>query len=392
MSKVLRVTAHPSDDKKVATATFDIGKKSHTVTVSANVELHQGYSPWLPPATLTAMGRGFNLELCGPVEDRVLAGAHKAQEVLNSWHADELSKVSVAALDTYRAEPELSRGVGCFFSGGVDSFYSAIQHSDEITHLILVHGLDISLSNMERWEETLNHVRAIAKEMGKSLIEVQSDLRVLHAKFGPHWQRHAHGAFLANIGHLLSSKLRKVIIPSSHDRATLRPIGTHPDLDPLWSSARLEIVHDDIDANRTDKLEVLRHHDVVMDHLRVCWANLAEGYNCGNCEKCIRTMISLKVVGALERCNTFPDTVPIERIKKLYLHAAGPGGYHFAEENLRILRERGVDDPELIEALEYAVNRGVLENFQVKMRFFAVDVGYYLARFYARNLLRSIRN
>ena len=39
--------------------------------------------------------------------------------------------------------------VGCFFSGGGDSFYSFLKHRTEITDLIFIHGFDISLANLE---------------------------------------------------------------------------------------------------------------------------------------------------------------------------------------------------------------------------------------------------
>ncbi len=39
------------------------------------------------------------------------------------------------------------QGVACFFSGGVDSFYSVIAHAKRITHLIFVRGFDIPIAN-----------------------------------------------------------------------------------------------------------------------------------------------------------------------------------------------------------------------------------------------------
>jgi len=39
------------------------------------------------------------------------------------------------------------RGVGCFFSGGVDSFYTLLKHRREITDLVVVHGFDLPLAS-----------------------------------------------------------------------------------------------------------------------------------------------------------------------------------------------------------------------------------------------------
>lgn len=387
MTGVLNVSTEPVLNPHMARAVFDIAGKNHAVTVTANVELTRGCTPWIPPATVTAMGKGLEIHFAEPVDRIAVEGAKRAQELLYSWYPDALTLVDVAAGTHDEISGNDSRGVGCFFSGGVDSFYSATCHSEKITHLILVHGLDISLGNIERWSETLERMRTVAAGMGKTLIEVRSDLRILHAKYGPHWQQQAHGAFLANIALLLSGHLHTVIISSSDDWSTLVPIGTHPDLDPHWSSSGVTIRHDDL-ANRTAKLDVLRHNGLAMDHLRVCWANLAKGYNCSRCEKCIRTMISLRMVGALERCQTFPDEIPLKRLRQLYLRASGPGGVQFAEENLRLLREREIDDQDLIDALEYVLNRRGFAEMWAKTRYYVVEVGYYLARYYIRKALR----
>ncbi len=42
---------------------------------------------------------------------------------------------------------DLASGIACFFSGGVDSFYTLLKHREEITHIIFVHGFDIALED-----------------------------------------------------------------------------------------------------------------------------------------------------------------------------------------------------------------------------------------------------
>jgi len=54
-----------------------------------------------------------------------------------------------------------------------------------------------------------------------------------------------------------------------------------------------------------------------MDTLRVCWENRGGRYNCGTCEKCLRTMAELYLAGALERCRTLPDRIDIDALSRL---------------------------------------------------------------------------
>ncbi|WP_210405284.1 hypothetical protein [Williamsia sp. 1138] len=272
----------------------------------------------------------------------------------------------------------------------MDSFYTALKHIDEITHLIIIHGLDVSLSNGSMWDELVDRARTAAELLGKDLIEVRSNVRYLHAKHGPHWQRQAHGAFLAHVALLLSPHLRRVYVPASDDDAhVIEPLGTHPDLDPLWSSRDLEIVHDGVDADRVTKLAYIQHSAVAMAHLRVCWSNLAGMYNCGTCEKCLRTMIGLHLVGATNRCTTLPKTISIDAVRWIYLDAAGDEGGLAAYIDFlgQVITLEG-PRTDLAVALQDVVSRSRSRQLGVTMRFYVVDVGLQLVRYRLRQALR----
>jgi hypothetical protein len=44
-------------------------------------------------------------------------------------------------------------------------------------------------------------------------------------------------------------------------------------------------------------LRLLADHPALVDALRVCYQEGAEGANCGHCEKCVRTQLELRVLG-----------------------------------------------------------------------------------------------
>ncbi|MDV7088436.1 adenine nucleotide alpha hydrolase family protein [Rhodococcus opacus] len=380
------------DDTYRSTADLVIDGKSFAVWTESDVPVDGTGTPWLPTLRVTAMRKGLQLAITPAVDKIALEGSLAAQEVLLDWFPETLQRSSTRT-ETEAPEPrdQAARGVGCFFSGGVDSFYTALKHLDEITHLIIIHGLDISLDNHVLWQEAVDRARTMAAELGKELIEVRSNVRMLHSKHGPHWQSQAHGAFLAHISLLLSPQLRKVYIPASDDESRLAPLGTHPDLDPLWSSSDVEIVHDGTEADRVAKLARIKDSTVAMNHLRVCWWNLASKYNCGTCEKCLRTMIGLRIVGASGQCTSLPREIPPRAVRRMYLHAAGEGGELFARENLERLENLGETDTELVRALTYAVNRNKVQEFLVTTHFYVIDVGFGLVRYWARKLFGSNR-
>ena len=242
-------------------------------------------------------------------------------------------------------------GVGCFFSGGVDSFYTLLKRRAEITHLIFAHGFDILLEDVER-RRALESVRAVADELDKPLIEVHTNLASLAHETGVGWKLY-HGAGLAAVALLLQDRLGRVLVPASFSYPDLFPWSSHSLLDPLWSTEQTVIEYDGCEATRVEKVAFVSEHPTAMKHLRVCLARDTD-YNCGCCEKCLRTVINLRAAGASGRCETLPGEPDLEAVAGMDL--AGESARTFALENLRALEKLGTE-PGLVHALETALER-----------------------------------
>ena len=65
------------------------------------------------------------------------------------------------------------------------------------------------------------------------------------------------------------------------------------------------MLHDGADFRRWEKIEFLSRFEGVLDALHVCF-RAGSDTNCGRCEKCLRNMIILEVLGLLEGCEAFP--------------------------------------------------------------------------------------
>ena len=135
--------------------------------------------------------------------------------------------------------------------------------------------------------------------MALELIPVRTNVRAFTA--GIDWGRYAHGPCLAAIGHVLSPLLHTMYVASCYWFTTLKPWGSHPDIDGRWSSERLEFVHHGLEATRADKIRRIAKSEVALRTLRVCWRNRDNEFNCGRCEKCARTMFALSCCGVLHR-------------------------------------------------------------------------------------------
>jgi hypothetical protein len=327
---------------------------------SYDIEFQPAWGKIPPEAMVTAsllpaMSLGADLRVEGKVCKFLLESLSLIQDIFIAWDAS-FRRISIEPSEPNEQEANEARNtsVGAFFSGGVDSFYTLLKHRDEITHLIFVHGFDVELTNRTLRDRISAANQKVAAEFGKTLVEVETNLRLFS---NPHvsWEWY-HGAALATIGHLLSDKIRRVYMPATHSYASLFPWGSHALLDPLWSSKGLHFVHDGAEATRFKKIASIASEDSVLKNLRVCWKNSGGAYNCGRCEKCLRTMTSLEVIGALRRSETFPTRLDLDAIRNLDFTGVSRAG----REDIRVFIEQNLaatSDKSLARALRTALGR-----------------------------------
>jgi hypothetical protein len=315
--------------------------------------------PFLPVLAVAGMAHRVPVEIA-EVSEELLAGCTKIVEIFDTWSTalgDGLRAVPISA--STRPRSRSGRAAGAFFSGGVDSTYTLLRNHDRyppgdprrIEYLLLGHGLDVSLDDRVLFERVLATVRDFAAAHGVEAIPVRTNARAFTA--GIDWGRYAHGPCLAAVGHVLSPLLHTIYVAASYWFSTLKPWGSHPDIDARWSSERLEFIHHGLDATRADKIQRIARSDVALRTLRVCWRNRDNAFNCGRCEKCVRTMFALSCCGVLPSASTFPPRLDPELVAALRLK---PAEVPFWEDNLR-LAGRSRADPALIDGAGRAIER-----------------------------------
>ncbi|WP_133470515.1 hypothetical protein [Paraglaciecola marina] len=330
-------------------------KSKHPLVMSAEVE-----------ATVTllpAMQQGIpKVLLEAELDTNFKAGQYTVQNIYKSWHENftqvdfehnQATSIPVINSSETKVNPQKFKRHGMFFSGGMDSFYSFLKHQSKITDLIFVHGYDIKLSDHELRAKTSAQLHKVAEQNNVNLIEIETNLRDYLDKYVT-WGELGHGAALISIGHLLSHEFETITIPSSYHYGNLFPWGTHPLLDPQWSSSSLAFIHDGCEAKRIDKAKLIATNNLALESLRVCWRNPDSTYNCCKCEKCIRTMINLEIYDALDRSAAFPDKLTFEKVRAMPINSHS--ARKFVLENLKALTQFP-EKAELSEALTYALNK-----------------------------------
>jgi hypothetical protein len=349
VTRVITAPPHAITNGFEARATVDAGGNRFDLTYrSSHGPVSESSSPFLAASLLPSMRIGEPLRLDRTVSPRLMASVPVIEGLLSGWFERARSIEIQAQPDP---EPKAS-GVACFFSGGVDSFYSVLSHLDEITGLVFVHGFDIQPRDVELRGRISASLRGAAARLGKPLIEVETNIRAFSDRFAD-WSEEYHGSALASVALLLSPRFGRFYIPATFPPTYSAPWGSHKDLDPLWSTEATEIIHDGADASRVEKARLLAGSDVALQSLRVCWENRGGRYNCGRCEKCIRTMVNLRVAGALDRCTTFNTPLDMSGVARVPI--ADDCARVFVEENLEAAREIG--DQELVPAIAASLAR-----------------------------------
>jgi hypothetical protein len=291
-------------------------------------------------------------EICPNLHD----GLQTVMAVMKEWSRGEYKPLRIEAKRRATVgHIDKHRRSGLFLSGGIDSlaalrvnkqFYPE-EHPGSIKDCFLIHGFDIggvAARGMKYhvFDRTRAALENVAKDAHVTLIPVYTNIRHL-CDDRDLWLDKFFGAVLAAVGHAFASRLHLVYIASSYDIPNLVPCGSHPLVDPEYSSFDLRIKLLGLHLSRLEKLRLLAGWDVAFQNFRVCLANVADRLNCGKCEKCVRTMTELVAIGALEKTQAFVENdVSPELFSgfKITIRHREP----FYREILPLLEERGRND------------------------------------------------
>ena len=316
------------------------------------VPLEPRWEPFLATALPLAMRRASSLAVPGPVSPRLLASLPRIQAFYDRLYHGFLPIDVEAEPAAPGGEPSAApgRGTAAFFSGGVDSLHTAIAHRDELDALVYIDRFDLMPGYARKRRLVAEHVRDAAAALGMPLVEIETGVLPVSQ---PHmrWSHH-HGAVLAGLAHLLAPRFDRILVAATFSAQRMTPWGSHPDLDSLWSTEAIELVHDG-PVPRAEKLAEIDRHGA-LGLLRVC-AQADARRNCGRCEKCVRTMADLRAIGALGRAPTFPDRLPLAR---LAVTPPGTLDATYPRDTLDHLRASGRRDPLLVLALRLKLSVG----------------------------------
>lgn len=210
------------------------------------------------------------------------------------------------------------RGSGAMllFSGGVDSWYSLVRHESEHPALVTVIGADVPardrsgtrvLARLQ--EETVHSLGCRGKVLVRTNLREFINEEALGNETGKYyrgdgwWHDFQHGIGLLGCCAPAAAAMHcgTVYIAASFTAADGKVrCASDPSIDNCVRFGGTEAIHDGFESSRLEKLRTLkefheREHKLVPLH--ICWER-SDGINCCRCEKCIRTWMELKHLGA----------------------------------------------------------------------------------------------
>jgi hypothetical protein len=281
---------------------------------------------------------GVRLELEAAVDPRWRRNAARVLRVWSGWwdtepQLDRVLGAPVASADGPGAAP----GVGLCFTLGVDSFHTLLRSGYEVDRLVIAHGYDIPLGDEPRMQAVRVALGEVCAARGCEPLVLRTNLREHPVGLTMDWER-GHGGPVAALGHAACAELGELLIAATIPYFNDFPWGSHFRTDPGWSSSRLRVTHLGAELRRNHKLAAIIDEPLVQRHLRVCWENRAATGNCGECEKCVRTMVILASHERLEDFSAFPESDLVARVEALT--ATDPSFFPIYETALERVRSR----------------------------------------------------
>jgi hypothetical protein len=337
--------------------------------VPKSIPVSHAGDPFLAAALLPAMAKGEKLEFDAnlPISPKLLRNCSVFQDIHHAWNP--VLKVVPIEAATRVAGP-LNDGVLSFFSGGVDSMFTFLKRREEITHVVYIQGFDFLVDDVS-FRTAFARNASFIRGFGKTVIPVGTNSNTL----GYHHNLSillTQGSALASIALLLG--FPRVYVSSAYSYSQLVPLGSHPLTDPLWSTEGTEVIHEGAEARRVDKVIKIAENPSALANLLVCAHEVTR--NCGHCEKCLRTMIPLQLLGA--STTAFPPFPPLSKIKRIRI--ANDIEMIFFKENFDLATRTG--DKALRDALKACLRRH--ERTRLLKDFDKVLLGGILKRAYRR--------
>ena len=325
-----------------------------------------------------ALRYGEDIHVEGKVSARLLYNLNHYLIPMMAMCDSRIHRIKVTAAETDSKGCPEAEAVGTGFSGGIDSFTTIYEHFAQptpvgfrLTHLFFfnvgAHGIPKNEGDLKVIERQFHarykKLKPFTEEVGLDFITVNSDVH----KFHP-WG-HLEVATFATVSAVMFLQRgvqRYYIASSGHTYVQLwHFLGEHgrPDaierlnmlLLPWLSTESLELVDDGTMYDRSQKTALIADYAPVAKYLNVCYGHDSLDTNCSVCIKCLRTLLTLEILGKLD---VFGGVFDLEKYRRearrrfIAETIVSEKRNLFSGHLMELARERGIDLRSEVNALD----------------------------------------
>lgn len=305
--------------RRVFVATSDLGPE----------DLEPGPETFLAAALPAAAWAGERrVEVEGEVCARQRDNLEEALRIWTGWYP-RVSRPVLEATGGFRdTRPRATRRTGALVSGGIDSLAALKANRDAYPpdhpeavqdglFLVGINTYDLASGpsgdrlrpdRARFYDAHVARIRRLGAAVGFHTIVLRTNARLLYED----WQSFCDvgcGATLAAPALMLGRRITHLLLGSTGYGGDVPPHGTHPAVDPLLSTGAVRVHHDQALVDRLEKTRIVASWPEGLAALQVCLGVETpdpDVPNCGRCQKCVRTMLALLLLGRLQDAPTFP--------------------------------------------------------------------------------------
>lgn len=279
---------------------------------------------------IPAMHASEPMDVSGPMTDELAYNlTHGYQHILEIV-IPGLSRIPIDTPNSVSAD-EPARGVGTGFSAGVDSFAVLAEHhfaptpdALRLTHLTFFNVGSHTSGGRGRsiFHRRYEQLSPVAERIGLPFIPIDSNLDDFYSF--THFQqtngpRNISAATLlqGGIGHYYlagSVRFPHVRVHRTYDTAYSDSISL-----PLLTTRRFRPIAHGHQYTRVEKTLIVADTPASHSSLDVCTNPPSSGGNCSHCPKCLRTELTLEIIGRLESFRHVFDLEVYERRRTSYM-------------------------------------------------------------------------
>ncbi len=243
-----------------------------------------------------ALRLGLAVRFHQPMSRRGLDSANNIAKVWQRWLPNFFSTVYLEAPLAPPRHKNLPKKALTFFSGGIDSTYSAYksynergQDSDSLT----IHGMDYKFDDTSRFESLKEQTKTFREKFFEHSHFVKTNLYNVYSLIGcnPKGSHITHIFTLFSCGSIFETYTTYRISADYRldQQLEVHPWGSNTATNRLMRNGNGQLVTLDDDITRAEKAKHLVFSGLDLSSLSICVDHNIRPHNCGVCSKCMRT-------------------------------------------------------------------------------------------------------